>query len=161
MVISELTLDLQSIFTDQTHLTDCVLNTDYVSNYVSGAVYAKHDDSYQMLIPNNQCTTTGLVLPDTNRLPNMVNRGETLHINPYLLKAARQWGDKLGNPTIYQLVTEPARYARYKVEPAGESPYNEKMTPVDLLIEGLSLTLLHEVNEISPYLFIELLLILL
>ena len=131
------------------HLTECS-NPDFVANKVSGATYQKDDVAYQMLLPSNPHATYGLVLYDGHRLPQYAYRGETLHINPESLTIARTWGDKLAKDEVYQMVTDPAQYARYGAEPAGESPHNENITPVDLLITGLGHTLLHEVRFAYP-----------
>ena len=96
----------------------------------------------------------GLVLTDTHRLPGFSNRGETLQLNPSCIATAKSIGDPLESAAMWYIATIPDNFDQYGIEPAGKIPLNNKWTPVDVLIGGLRLTLLHNVSFITLSLYL-------
>ena len=107
---------------------------------------ASNSVTAEMLRPSNELALQGLTLIDPHRLPTMAYRGETLHINPVALKTSREWGDRIAKSQTYDVVTNPSNYAAYGAEPVGHGPLTTKLTPVDILTQGIETVLLHEVG---------------
>ena len=123
-------------------------NPEWVYNIVSGTARSIYEPAYTMLNPSSGTRALAMVLLDSHRQLAFEDRGECLHLNPTNVAQAKVMGDPLESIDMWSIARSPNKWEQYGIEPAGEIPYNEKWTPVDLLMGGLRHSLLHNVSYI-------------
>lgn len=97
-----------------------------------------------MMQEGNDEMTRAALLHDPDRPPGFERQGEVLQVNPEAYKKWLQW-DAISADEMYIIATTEEEYEEYQAAPADEVSKTMFRTPVDLLLMGPKVTLLHEV----------------
>ena len=116
-------------------------------NPVSGVAYPEDMAVIQMLRGDAEGEhTAGITLPDTYRLPQFRDNGETIAISPIRLEAWTDNGLEFHEVSMWYIASHEPAWREAGAEPVSESTDLSQPTPIDLVGDRPHTALLHEVR---------------